>query len=64
MSDVNRSAVDRLQRLDEFTIADLEAIRLILRGDSVIDWRRLDFGSEDEVRRVPPIPRARRPTTS
>src|SRR5580692_4933857 len=51
MSDVNRGAVDRLQRLDEFTIADLEAIRLILRGDSVIDWRRLDFGSEEEVHR-------------
>jgi uncharacterized protein (TIGR04552 family) len=51
MSDGNRGAVDRLQRLDEFTIADLEAIRLILRGDSVIDWRRLDFGSEDEVHR-------------
>jgi uncharacterized protein (TIGR04552 family) len=51
MADVNRDAIDRLQAIEEFTIADLEAIRLILRGDSVIDWRRLDFGSEDEVRR-------------
>jgi len=51
MNDVNRDVADRLQTLDEFTIADLEAIRLILRGDSVIDWRRLDFGSEEEVHR-------------
>jgi len=51
MSDARRDSVDRLQTLDELTIADLEAIRLILRGDSVIDWRRLDFGSEEEVDR-------------
>src|SRR5471030_1546284 len=40
---------ERLKRLEEFTLADLEAVRLILRGDSVIDWHRLNFADEDEV---------------
>src|SRR5579871_6079902 len=40
---------ERLKRLDEFTVADLEAVRLVLRGDSVIDWHRLNFQSEDEA---------------
>src|SRR5262249_8744294 len=45
-----RSAVeDRLKALEEFTLADLEAVRLILRGDSVIDWHRLNFTDEQEV---------------
>jgi uncharacterized protein (TIGR04552 family) len=50
MNDVSRDAVEGLRPLDEFTLADLESIRLILRGDSVIDWRRLDFATDDEVR--------------
>ncbi len=50
MSEVKQSGVERLKSLDEFTLADLESIRLILRGDSVIDWRRLDFAGEEEVR--------------
>jgi uncharacterized protein (TIGR04552 family) len=49
MNDVNRDAVESLTPIDDFTLADLEAIRLILRGDSVIDWRRLDFAADDEV---------------
>jgi uncharacterized protein (TIGR04552 family) len=32
-------------------LADLEAVRLILRGGSVIDWYRLNFQSMDEVHR-------------
>jgi uncharacterized protein (TIGR04552 family) len=43
-------APERLKPLEQFTLGDLESIRLILRGDSVIDWRRLDFDREDEVR--------------
>ncbi|MEM9194591.1 MAG: TIGR04552 family protein [Myxococcota bacterium] len=35
--------------LDELTLADLEAIRLLLRGGSVIDWHRLNFRSEEEA---------------
>src|SRR5580704_13751634 len=50
MSEVKQSGVERLKSLHEFTLADLESIRLILRGDSVIDWRRLDFGTDEEVR--------------
>jgi uncharacterized protein (TIGR04552 family) len=50
MNDVNRDGIERLTPLDEFSLADLEAIRLILRGDSIIDWRRLDFASDDQVR--------------
>ncbi len=30
-------------------LAELEAVRLILRGSSVIDWRRLHFRTADEV---------------
>ena len=45
-------ARDRLKALDEFTLADLESVRLVLRGDSVVDWHRLNFkdADEDEVR--------------
>jgi uncharacterized protein (TIGR04552 family) len=38
-----------LKTLDEFTLADLEAVRLLLRGDSVIDWHRLNFKDADEI---------------
>ncbi len=38
-----------LKRLGDFSLADLEAVRLALRGDSVIDWHRLDFATLDEV---------------
>jgi uncharacterized protein (TIGR04552 family) len=47
---MNDSAAERLESLEEFTLADLEAIRLILRGDSIIDWRRLAFADDTEVR--------------
>lgn len=48
-TDPSREPPERLKRLDEFTLADLEAVRLILRGDSVIDWRRLNLRDEREV---------------
>lgn len=35
--------------LSKLKLMDLEAIRLVLRGGSVIDWHRLDFESKDEV---------------
>lgn len=44
------AAKDRLKTLDEFTLADLEAVRLLLRGDSVIDWHRLNFDGTGEIR--------------
>jgi uncharacterized protein (TIGR04552 family) len=43
-------SADGLKRLDDFTVADLEAVRLILRGDSVIDWHRLNFHDESQIR--------------
>jgi uncharacterized protein (TIGR04552 family) len=41
---------DQLKELEEFTLADLESVRLVLRGDSVIDWHRLNYRDEEEVR--------------
>ena len=37
--------------LEKFRLGDLEAIRLVLRGGSVIDWHRLYFSSRGEVDR-------------
>jgi uncharacterized protein (TIGR04552 family) len=49
MSEVKQIGVEHLKPLNEFTVADLESLRLILRGDSVIDWRRLDFTTDEEI---------------
>ncbi len=38
-----------LRPLDQLGLADLEALRLLLRGGSVIDWRRLHFQAAAEV---------------
>ena len=35
----------------ELTLADIEAVRLLLRGESVIDWHRLAFADHAEVDR-------------
>jgi uncharacterized protein (TIGR04552 family) len=40
----------RLKHLDELTLADLETIRLILRGDSIIDWHKLHLETETQAR--------------
>jgi uncharacterized protein (TIGR04552 family) len=42
-------AHERLRPLDAFTLGDLDAVRLVLRGDSIIDWHRLDFTGPHEV---------------
>lgn len=36
--------------VEELSLADLEQIRLLLRGGSVIDWHRLNFEGDDEAR--------------
>ena len=41
----------RLLTIDEFGLKELEAVRLILRGGSVVNWRRLAFDDRDEVDR-------------
>ncbi|MFK7991987.1 MAG: TIGR04552 family protein [Sandaracinaceae bacterium] len=38
-----------LRRLEQLSLAELEAIRLVLRGGSVIDWHRLNLRDEQEV---------------
>jgi uncharacterized protein (TIGR04552 family) len=40
----------RYRKLDELDLLDLESIRVVLRGGSVIDWQRLAFETLDEVR--------------
>jgi uncharacterized protein (TIGR04552 family) len=40
-----------LRRVSEMGLKELERIRLILRGGSVIDWRRLHFQTRDEADR-------------
>jgi uncharacterized protein (TIGR04552 family) len=46
----NRSEPESYYRpLDQFRLGDLEAIRLVLRGGSVIDWHRLNFDSREEA---------------
>ena len=35
----------------EWGLKELERVRLILRGGSVVDWRRMHFGTRDEVDR-------------
>ncbi len=37
------------RRLADFQLSDLESIRLLLRGGSVIDWHRLNFESDEAV---------------
>src|SRR5690606_23203959 len=37
--------------LSALSLSDLEGIRLLLRGGSVIDWYRLNFQSDEEIRR-------------
>jgi uncharacterized protein (TIGR04552 family) len=49
---MNDPAVGRLKRLDEFTPMELEALRLILKGESVVDWHRLHLANEEEARRI------------
>jgi uncharacterized protein (TIGR04552 family) len=40
-----------LRPLDQMGVPELEALRLLLRGGSIIDWRRLDFAGAAEVDR-------------
>jgi uncharacterized protein (TIGR04552 family) len=42
---------DRPIAVDDLSLEDLEAVRLMLRGSSVIDWYKLDFRDETDVHR-------------
>jgi uncharacterized protein (TIGR04552 family) len=37
--------------LSELTLADVDAVRLLLRGDSVVDWHRLNYADHADVDR-------------
>ncbi|MFZ1863964.1 MAG: TIGR04552 family protein [Polyangiales bacterium] len=41
--------IPELRRLDDFTLTDLEGIRMLLRGGSAVDWHRLNFADEGEA---------------
>lgn len=43
--------VGRLPTADDLELDDLDAVRLLLRGDSVVDWHRLAFHDEAAVDR-------------
>jgi uncharacterized protein (TIGR04552 family) len=43
-------SVGRVKRLDELSLSDLETVGLILKGDSVIDWHRLNLTNLEEAR--------------
>lgn len=40
----------RYRTIEEIDLLDLESVRLLLRGGSVIDWQRLAFTNEADVR--------------
>lgn len=42
--------IGHLKRLDDFSLHDLESVRLILRGDSVVDWHRLNLSEPEQAR--------------
>jgi len=46
-------AADDLSRayrtLDDFTLSDVESVRIVLNGASVIDWHRLNFRDRDDL---------------
>ncbi|MBQ4334229.1 MAG: hypothetical protein IJC63_02570, partial [Myxococcaceae bacterium] len=35
--------------MDELGLRELEQLRLVLRGDSVVDWRHLNFATRAQV---------------
>jgi len=43
--------VGRPPTLEELNLQDLEAVRMVLRGDSVVDWHRLAFSDHADVDR-------------
>lgn len=48
--DADRRSRPRSHEARVLTLAELEAIRLTLRGGSVVDWYRLNFDDEQEIR--------------
>lgn len=47
---MTHDGVGRLKRIDELSLMDVESVRLILQGESIVDWHRLNFRSPEEAR--------------
>lgn len=45
------ASIQRLMGAGDLSLADVDALGLVLHGGSVIDWHRLNFSSTDEVDR-------------
>lgn len=52
MSSADSDPAHEFRSLEGFSLADLEGIRILLRGGSVIDWHRLNFATEAEAREL------------
>jgi len=52
MSTVHRASDLPYYDVDRFTLFDLEMVRLILRGGSILDWHRLNLGPTDDVQAI------------
>ncbi len=48
---MQRSSTESMRPISKLSLAELEAIRLLLRGGSVIDWHRLNFADSEETQR-------------
>lgn len=46
---IPQSAPGQLKPIKDWALSDLEAVRLLLRGDSIIDWHRLNFEDERQA---------------
>jgi uncharacterized protein (TIGR04552 family) len=42
----------QLKRIEEFDLFDAETVKLILRGNSVVDWHRLNLQTEGQAREL------------
>ncbi len=49
LPNTTRLSSQEILYLNNLTVSDLEAIRLALEGDSVIDWFRLDFKTDAKI---------------
>lgn len=45
------AGAEEFQALARLTLAELEGVRLLLRGGSIIDWHRLNFRGREEIER-------------
>lgn len=43
------SSAGQLKAVKDWTLADLESVRMLLRGDSIIDWHRLNYEHEGDA---------------